>query len=343
MRLVGALLLAALPVTIPAHHSVSANFDLDSVVETAGEITDLSWRNPHVLFELRAESADGTSEMWTIEFTSLTNLRRAGLTGQFVSIGDNIRVAGNPARRGSNSMYAENLLLPNGEEVVLEPRSERRWASQVRGRDGPSGPGDSSAPELGIFRAWSTPRDQPLLLPEDVAPVFDYDLYPLTAAARRSVEGFDRVADSPIRNCVSKGMPTIMEQPYPMDFVQQGDDILLRTEEYDVRRLIHMDPNASDAGVPRSKLGYSIGRWEGDTLVVQTTRLNWPYFDVVGIPQSENSVLLERFTPSEDGSQLNYSLTVTDPANFTEPVTVSKFWVWYPEMTVEPFEFECRG
>ena len=55
---------------------------------------------------------------------------------------------------------------------------------------------------------------------------------------------------------------------------------------------------------------------------------------------SEDAVMLERFTLSEDGSRLDYSLTVTDAANFTEPVTVSKFWVWYPEMTVEPFE--CR-
>ena len=48
--------------------------------------------------------------------------------------------------------------------------------------------------------------------------------------------------------------------------------------------------------------------------------------------------MIERFTLSEDGSRLDYSLTVTDPANFTEPVTLTKFWVWYPEMTVEPFQ-----
>lgn len=334
------VLLFSHPLTLPAHHSVSANFDTSTVVEASGVVTELSWRNPHVRFQLTEEDADGTTRSLTIEMTSLTNLRRSGLTGQLLEVGDSIRVAGMPGRRDAGMLYVENILLANGDEVLLGPNAAPRWANVVRGREGPSGPGDASAPELGIFRTWSTPQDQPLLLPQDTEPEFDYDRYPLTAAARAAVEGFDRISDSPILNCVSKGMPTIMEQPYPMEFVQQGADILLRLEEYDTERLIHMSEGATDEGQPRSKLGYSIGRWDGDSLVVRTTRLNWAHFDVVGVPQSEDSELLERFTPSEDGSRLDYELTVTDPVNFTEPVTLGKFWVWYPEMTVEPFE--CR-
>lgn len=339
-RFIGIFVLFGFSLPLLAHHSVSANFDTDTVVETAGVITELSWRNPHARFQVSTEGADGTTQIWTVEMTSLTNLRRVGLDGQLLNVGDSIRVAGNPGRRDPTLLFAENLLLANGDEVVLEARSQPRWANLVRGREGPSGPGDTSAPELGIYRTWSTPTDQPLLLVEDTEPEFDYDRYPLTAAARASVASFDRISDSPILNCTSKGMPTIMEQPYPLEFVRQGNDILLRLEEYDTERLFHMDASASAEGQPRSKLGYSIGRWEGDTLVVRTTRLNWPWFDVVGVPQSEDSEILERYTPSADGSRLDYSLTVTDPVNFTEPVTVSKFWVWYPTMTVEPFE--CR-
>ena len=339
-KLIGTVLLFSHPLAMMAHHSVSANFDTATVVEVSGVVTELSWRNPHVRFELAEESADGTARTFAIEMTSLTNLRRAGLSGQLLEVGDTIRVAGMPGRRDSAALYVQNMLLANGDEVVLEPNAEPRWANVVRGREGPSGPGDASAPELGIFRTWSTPRDQPLLLPQDTEPEFDYDRYPLTAAARAAVEGFDRISDSPILNCVSKGMPTIMEQPYPMEFVQQDSDILLRLEEYDTQRLIHMSEGATDEGQARSKLGYSTGRWDGGSLVVRTTRINWAHFDVVGVPQSEDSVLLERFMPREDGSRLDYELTVTDPANFTEPVTLRKFWVWYPEMTVEPFE--CR-
>ena len=334
------VVLAGFPLSLLGHHSVATSFDTTSVVEIEGELTELSWRNPHVRFQLRVEGEGGSTETWTVEMTSLTDLRRAGLQGQLLNVGDTISVAGNPGRSNPTALYGENLLLANGEEVLLESRAEPRWSSQVLGRGGPSGPGDPSAPELGLFRVWSTPMDQPLLLPEEVESVFDYDRYPLTAFARDAVDAFDRVTDNPILNCVPKGMPTIMEQPYPMEFLRQADDIMLRLEEYDILRMIHMDPEATDEGQPTSRLGYSTGRWVGNSLIVRTTRSNWPHFDMVGIPQSENSEMLERFTPSDDGSRLDYTLTVTDPVNFTEPVTVGKFWVWYPEMDVEPFE--CR-
>ena len=137
-------------------------------------------------------------------------------------------------------------------------------------------------------------------------------------------------------------MPTIMEQPYPMDFVQQGENIVLRTEEYDIGRTIHMDADESPVDQPRSPLGYSVGRWEGDTLVVTTTRLNWPYFDQTGIPRSVDSELVERFIPTEDGSRLDYELTVTDPVNFTEPVTEEKYWLYLPGEVVLPFDCAVR-
>ncbi len=334
------VLMLLAPAAALGHHSVAVIFDTNAVVEAEGEVTELSWRNPHVRFQLSATDETGSAQIWNVEMTSLTNLRRRGLSGQLINVGDRIRVAGNPGRAEPTTVYAENLLLANGEEVVLEPRGGPRWTNETLGREGPAGDGDPSAPALGIFRVWSTPPDQGLLLPEDVDPNFDFDIYPLTPAARASVENFDPVADSPILNCISKGMPTAMEQPYPMQFLRQGDDIVLHLEEYDILRMIHMDPGVTDEGQPAAKLGFSTGRWEENTLVVRTTKSSWPWFDVVGIPHSEDSEIVERFTLSEHGSRLDYSLTVTDPANFTEPVTVSKFWVWYPEMTVEPFQ--CR-
>ena len=338
-RMTACLMLLA-PAAVLGHHSVAVIFNTNAVVEAEGEVTELSWRNPHVRFELSGSDETGAERTWNVEMTSLTNLRRDGLSGQLIHVGDTIRVAGNPGRSDPTSVYAENLLLASGDEVILEPRGEARWTGDLLGGDGPSGDGDPSAPELGIFRVWSSPRDQGLLFPEDVDANFDFDNYPLTPAARASVDAFDPVADSPILNCVSKGMPTAMEQPYPMQFLRQGDDIILHLEEYDILRMIHMDPNVTDEDQPATKLGFATGRWEDNTLVVRTTKSNWPWFDVVGIPHSEDSEMIERFTLSDDGSRLDYSLTVSDPANFTEPVTLSKYWVWYPEMTVEPFQ--CR-
>ena len=68
-------------------------------------------------------------------------------------------------------------------------------------------------------------------------------------------------------------------------------------------------------------LGLSTGRLEdgGRSLVVETTALNWPYYDTIGTPLTPNVKITERFTLSDDQSALTYRQTVVDPATFTEP------------------------
>jgi hypothetical protein len=137
-------------------------------------------------------------------------------------------------------------------------------------------------------------------------------------------------------------MPTIMEQPYPMEIVDRGDTIELLIEEYDTRRVVHLRGAgvAAAATAPMHPLGYSVGRFDGTTLVVTTTKSSWGHFDSVGIPLSAAAVLEERFTPSADGSRLDYLLTVADAATFTAPVELRKSWIWRPEVTRGAYE--CR-
>jgi hypothetical protein len=129
----------------------------------------------------------------------------------------------------------------------------------------------------------------------------------------------------------------IMEQPYPMEFIDQGETVILRLEEYDLVRTIQMGGDAPDGSA--TLLGSSLGRWEGDTLVVTTINIDWYYFNQMGVGQSPDAAIEERFSPSSDGSRLNYQLTITDAVTFTEPVTLEKFWLWRPD--VEILEFDC--
>jgi hypothetical protein len=71
---------------------------------------------------------------------------------------------------------------------------------------------------------------------------------------------------------------------------------------------------------------------------VTTTKSSWGHFDSVGIPLSIDATMVERFTPTDDGSRLDYSLTVTDAATFTEPVELTKSWIWRPEIRVERYQ-----
>ena len=104
-----------------------------------------------------------------------------------------------------------------------------------------------------------------------------------------------------------------------------------------------MDRETPPAGIENSLTGYSVGRWDGDTLVVTTTHIDWPWFSQIGIPQSTQATLVERFTPAADGSNLSYELTSTDPVNFTSPFSGTKTWLYLPDQEVRPYECQVTA
>ena len=128
--------------------------------------------------------------------------------------------------------------------------------------------------------------------------------------------------------------------PHPIEFLESGEDIILRLEEWDAVRTIHMTGGAaSTANPPASTLGYSVGRWDGGTLVVTTDRIDYPYMDEHGTPQSDAITVVERFTLSTDGRNLDWSATVTDPETFTEPfVAFTTRWTWVPGEVLQPYD-----
>jgi hypothetical protein len=238
--------------------------------------------------------------------------------------------------------FATNVLLPSGEELVMQtgarPHFKEEFVGDFSYRFRTEG--DRSKPELGLFRVWTFTGTDGFLFPESINRGYDLNQYPMTAAARAKLASFNPATDNPTNNCTPKGMPLIMEQPLPMGIEQLGDDILIRIEEYDLTRTIHMNQAAAPAGTMATPLGYSTGRFDGETLVVTTTHISWPHFNQAGIPQSEQSVITERFTSTEDGSVLSYQMTVNDPVNFTRPVELSKKMLYIPSETILPFECE---
>jgi hypothetical protein len=320
-----------------AHHSFSAVYDAATVTEIEGTVTRVLWRNPHVRFTIKGKNEQGREGLWDVETHSVSILRRMQISSDVLKIGDRIRIAGNPGKRGTLQMFAHNALLPNGQEVLLQPGSVARWSKQTLGSSATwlAAAGKASDPARGIFRVWSSSLSASFLFPDDPKTIASY---PLTPAARAALARFDPVRDAPTQNCAPKGMPTIMEQPYPMEFVQQGGNIVLRLEEYDTERTIRMSAPASGKSVSPTLLGDSVGRWDGRTLVVTTTGVSWRYLNQAGVPLGPGAEIMERFTPSTDGSRLDYELTVTDPRTFTRPVVLKKNWIWLPEITLSKYE-----
>ncbi len=85
-------------------------------------------------------------------------------------------------------------------------------------------------------------------------------------------------------------------------------------------------------------MGHSLGRWENEQrLVVQTTRIDWPYFDdSAGTPQSDDMIITEVFALSGNQQRFDYRMIIVDPELFTEPATVIEtYWVALGESVVQ--------
>jgi hypothetical protein len=329
------LVLLWLPSIAFGHHAAASTYNPTESNQIEGVIKRIVWRNPHVRFKIRVASPSGAEELWDVESNSISILSRMGIDADVVKVGDRVRIAGWPARRPIKSMFATNMLLPAGQEVLLSPRATPRWSEETLGMADAwvsEGAAAISADAAGgIFRVWSSNLANPDSFPLFKDVVVVEDNYPLTDAARTARENWDPVADN-------LGMPRVMGQPYPIEFVDDGDKILLRIELHDIERTIHMDISSIAESVGKSSHGYSVGQWDGDTLVVTTSRVSWPYFDQSGVPLSEAAEIVERFTPDMGRGHLNYSIKVTDPAVFTEPVTLTKHWIWRPGEQLQKFE-----
>lgn len=214
-------------------------------------------------------------------------------------------------------------------EIVLRSQGEPYFGGPVVGGvDWSIGDSVAAAGEepKGIFRVWS-------IVSRDVAP----DELPLTQAAVEQAASFDELRDHPQRNCQPEGMPLVMDSFYPIEFTDHGDTISLRLERTDTTRTIHIRDGASSENQAPNRLGYSVGHWEGHTLVVTTDNIDFPYFDDDGTPQTESLVIVERFTMDDNRTTLQSTATATDPATFTAAVTILTNWRWVPGETIKPW------
>ena len=335
--LAGFLPLALLPIFAVGHHA-NVEHDTNIVEELEGQIVTVSWKNPHVRMTLSVPTEDGAEQTWELEAQDVNSLGRRGLNSELVPAGVTVRVAGHPSR-SRNSLYVTNVLLPDGTEIKTRGNTRPRWSSEHIGFDNDpflaEPPASASDGSEGIFRVWL--RERRTGFPSDL---------PLTLEARQASSGWSR-ADDPTLKCITGGMPAAMNRvsgPHPIDFIERDGNILIRLESFDVVRTVHMGLNLDARSQPYSRLGYSVGRWEGSALIVRTTRVNWPYFDTnARVPLSEAVEILERFTLSDDETRLTYDLEVTDPETFTEPVSSRWEFDWRPDMFVEPYECTLEG
>src|SRR5262245_46359216 len=138
------------------------------------------------------------------------------------------------------------------------------------------------------------------------------------AAAKRKQLQSEAREDNQTANCLPPGMPGIMGQPYPMEFLVTPGLVTIVIEAYTQVRHIYTDGRPLPDDPDPKFHGTSIGRWEGDTLVVETVGFS-PQTDIAAnTPHSEKMKIVERFRLA-DPDTMTIETTVTDPEALTAP------------------------
>jgi hypothetical protein len=140
--------------------------------------------------------------------------------------------------------------------------------------------------------------------------------------------------------CLPHGMPRLMESPYPIEIVQTPGRITFLHEVAHNLRRIWMD-RGHPAKITPSYMGDSVGRWEGDTLVVDTIGLNERTFiDDEGSSHSDKIHVVERYRKIEGGRKIELEMTVEDPVTLERPYSYRRIYHWRPD--IRPAEYVCE-
>ena len=356
---------ASLGFAIPAsaHHSNSA-YQVDQIVTLEGTVKEWRWMNPHTWLILSVEGPDGKAQEWAVEGRPPGILGRAGWSSTILKPGERVTVHASPAKNGDPEGIIARVTKADGTVLGNQPNFNRA-AETSAARPAATGAAavDNRPSFAGVYYpaneggAGPAPARRPgeaLPAPTRSSPTADGsqgrgpDAPKLTPAylAKWEVLAKSRISGSyeydNIANCLPPGVPAMMSAAYGMEIMQDEQKITIFSEHQDALRRIFLDgrkPSAQVLADP-TYAGYSTGRWEGDTLVVDTVALTTKSYIDGSSPHSDKMTVNERMRFVEPGV-LENQITVTDSEALTEPWRVVRRYrkAQYPNDELR--EFAC--
>jgi hypothetical protein len=339
--------MAALMTCLPAlsHHSNSF-YRVDQIITLKGTVKEWRWMNPHTWLYLTVVGEDGKQQEWAVEGRPPGILGRAGWDSTILQAGETVTVHASPAKNGDRVGIIARVTKADG--TVLGNAPNNFSSAEVARPANPSTAAAGARPDFsGVYYpaqaggGGAAPParrpNEPLPPPTRSSPTADGsqgrgpDAPKLTPAylAKWNVMAASRIGGSyeydNIANCLPPGMPAMMGMAYGMEVMQSEQKITFFSEHQDALRRVYLDGRAPSARVLNDPTyaGYSTGRWEGDTLVVDTVALTTKSFIDGSSPHSDKMTVHERIRLVEPGV-LENRITVNDPEALTEPWQVTR-------------------
>jgi hypothetical protein len=307
-----------------AHHSALI-FDRESVVAFEGTVTHYGWANPHVYIHVETTDDTGETVEWELETDATPILTRSGWSRDSLVPGDRVLVRANPDKNPDRA-HALLVSITKQDGEVLAARSYfLRKDSDPRNAAGASSLAGvwelNFADYTGFYEVW--------------------DGLQLTDAGIASRESYDVLRDSPEAQCIAIPSPGVIVAPYLNEIVLEDDRVLIRNERWNLERVVYTDGRDHPENVEPTNQGHSIGWWEGDTLVVDTIAFE-PHRSPIlgrGVQSGPNKHVVERYTLSDDGTQIVIDFVLEDPDYMAEPFASRVLWHYAPHF--EMLGFGC--
>ena len=157
----------------------------------------------------------------------------------------------------------------------------------------------------------------------------------LTPLGRQVREANKPENDPKFLNCQPYGFVREVTNPLPMQIQRDGQHLLVRYEEWSLLRPIYMDGRPQPTHRTPSLLGHSVGRVENGALVVETARVTPDLLsDSTQVGHSGELTAVERYVVRDNPRRLELTMTLTDAVTFTQPVVVTKTWLYTPDAEI---------
>jgi hypothetical protein len=264
---------------------------------------------------LQVKKDDGSTSTVEVEAGAAAVLNGLGFTKDSIKNGDVVSVVGNPGRAKPDAfVLGRELYKSDGTYVPLNIASRSVYEGKTASATSIAGTWFSSRTEFGAFLG-SAGR------------------WTLTDKGRAAAAGADERTKNALKNCIPVGAPALMFYPVANTITVQKDRVVMKVDWMDSERTVFLDGRAHPPAAQTSLQGHSVGRWDGKTLVVETTNFrDHPMGLSLSMPSSTQKKLTERFALSEDGKTLIYSGTLEDPVYLAKPVEWSGKWEYRPTM-----------
>lgn len=331
--------LSAMPAI--AHHGFGL-FQVDTVVKYEGTITGMDFVNPHSYLYFDRVDENGDTINMRCEMRAAILLRRSGWSKEMFEEGLPVSVEANPHRDDPSACYTENITIGDrptinrNDQFTIENPVDTSNRSSIAFNGDPNISGDWAVEQLVLTMPPEGGRGN--LVPRRFRDAYaggSISIEEIRAQNPRNprpqyterglaeAQAFEMW--NPEHNPRLRCLPTSIIYDWTFDWpvnriTQEDDRIIMDYGLYSNRRIIHMGPDAKPVEALPNNPGHSIGRWEGNTLVVET----YGFSDGVVAPPTRNSTemyIIERFTIDTENWVLRRDYTITDPVYLAVPWT----------------------